>query len=332
MNNSTCIHIVEEFVCLPRNFYICLTSILCFCNLICQIVNIGILATFFIRRRTLMTPFLQHIVILVFYNTVIFSVYVALTVTRPLVPKLYHSHPLAYSLMVYIGFCMGSLNSLEDCIICLDRWLAFYCPLWYRMRKPRWFAFTGASIAVVYFHAWYLPLGIKAHIARQGGCDSRVPAQNPYYTYSMIVSTVTCIVPETLAYLGFPILLMLVWRHRRGRLVGQASQTSAMNSAGGNRTPAKYRAFRQEKIVSKMVVLQYFLKLSVVVVSVLPTVSVAIRTRTGFGDCKWDVVYLSQDYAALIYILEPFVFLAMLPDVRTEFLNIFVRGRFITSR
>ena len=309
---------------------------------IAQLTNVGILATFLFHRH-LITPFIIHIVNLIAINTILLFIYIPLVLPRPLMHKFLNENRLACAFMQYAMYGVAFINVLQDLVICCDRWLAYLRPIWYRNKKTKNFGIIGTMIAIAYFHLWYLPLNIlnytmPADVRAVLGCNT-----TPYVTYRQIMMLAICYLPAPLLYGSFPMLLMLVRRRRRRQASRSVSVrcNSPMNIAllsvtsPGSQSQGKLqrssplvsgtraRRKREEKIINSVVIAQFFLKLSAILVGIVPTAIVTSLAPDTILPCGWDSFYLNQYYVMLIFTVEPFVFLKMLPELREAFLKHF---------
>ena len=335
MNNSTCVNPTNHPLCLPPVFYITVTSILGLGFIVTQTLNIGILTTFYLRR-SLVTPFTVHIVNLIIINTVLFFGFVPLVVPRPLFPAWYNNNRTVCSFMQYFTWAVAALNPLQDLIICLDRWLAYLYPIWYRSSRTKYFGITATSIAVIYFHLWYLPLNILNSLMsvedrRRIGCYSTL-----YLKYRFILYTAICILPQVIVYTSFPLLLVIVWKRRRVHVEGRAmaiysAHEGRVNLQGpqpqrrpetNRETQLNARIRREEKVLNSVIV-QFSMKLSGILIALVPTFLTVSQNPLHMLYCTWDSFYLTEYYLCVIYLAEPFVFLKMLPDLQNAFFDIF---------
>ncbi|OWA54798.1 hypothetical protein BV898_19192 [Hypsibius exemplaris] len=340
--------------CLSVTTYRILTGFTAPLTLISVGMYLAVLITFF-KRPTLITHFTVNLISLSVINLVHSVVYWPQAISRPITLGVWLNSPLTCAVFQYFIWIMPIMTVMQDLVICGDRWVAFVAPVWYHRRRSVKCTLCGTLVVTLWLHGWYMPLNVLNYLTpmplRQG-CDGTA-----YPGYRAVVLTMVCYLPQALIYGSYPVLLTLLWRRRvqkARRRRDRAERLTAPSAAPAIptitiqlcdnlgsislRRPSlgvlkpEGAAERMDDIAksaersnNRLVMGVLCLKFTAIVFTMVPTVlfTVSATNRRLPPPCTWDAFHLAEHFLAVVQLVEPFVYLATLRDLRREFLSVF---------
>ena len=190
-----------------------------------SLINFTILATFLCHPRRLITPFSIHVVNLTFINLLNAAVYQPLMMASNLDRRLVRGAPAYCSALKYLQWTTVGMTALQQCVICMDRWLALLAPLWYRSKSTA-FGVQATLLALLYQQAWYLPLFITDVVTQVPVEPWQICASTTALpAYQLVARVAGLYVPQVVLTASYPCLLYKVLRRRTHLLVGLGSSS-----------------------------------------------------------------------------------------------------------
>ena len=167
-------------------------------NVLAVILNAAVLVTFIRRRRQLITPFGIHI-----FNTTLISLLAALTINplvlyRSVKGNAFRGNSAMCGVYNYCLYSIFAASFDQNCIICLDRWLALVRPTWYRTKTIR-FGITCALVALLYNQLIFLPLFIAEVVSYQSRDSSFVCNIVSWPIYRVVREFLMTYAPQVIA-------------------------------------------------------------------------------------------------------------------------------------
>ena len=208
-------------LCLSFATYSVITGLLSLLMCLSVSMNAAVLATFLIHRRRLITPFTVHVVGLIVAGLIHSVVFFPMVAARPLVRGWMQYDPLSCAVFQYIIWLVPMLSLMQDLTICVDRWVAFLAPIWYRRKRCVAYGLLGSAAFAFWLHAWYMPLNVLNYytpLTERNGCDGTA-----YPKYRTVVYMMIAVLPQLGVLGSYPVLFYMLWRRKMERITARAS-------------------------------------------------------------------------------------------------------------
>ena len=204
-------------LCLSFTTYSVITGLLSLLMCLSVAMNAAVLATFLIHRRRLITPFTVHVVGLTVAGLIHSVVFFPMVAARPLVRGWMQHDPLSCAVFQYIIWLVPMFTYMQEVTICVDRWVAFLAPIWYRRESCVAYGLLGSGAFAFWLHAWYMPLNVLNYytpLTERNGCDGTL-----YPKYRTVVYALVCALPQAGVIGSYPFLFFMLASRRRRRNV-----------------------------------------------------------------------------------------------------------------
>ncbi|OQV24164.1 hypothetical protein BV898_02114 [Hypsibius exemplaris] len=295
-------------------------------NAVAGLLNLFIMVVF-LRCPRLITAFTVHVVSMTATNLGVCVMQFMLLVINVNTVVMFEGRVFC-GFFKYFIWTMTSINALQQCVLCADRWLAVLWPFWYRNKSVSSGVKTSLAVFVVQ-QSIFLPLFVADMLKMKAQDTPRnYCVTTAWSSYQLVVRNVTFLAPEGFLIVNYPLLLGLIWKRRRNRLrslrrlhplpppppphliVAHANNTSAaVNARNDARTAQRTR--------KEINLVQWLLLLQILFWVPLTTFSVLIGARSRLSHVV-DANFIMLVVATVLPALEVVTYLRLLGDLRRE--------------
>ena len=304
VNSSLSHHVNTTLVQVPAYVGIALTAL-------AIMVNFAVLLTFSLYPRHLITPFTIHVVNMAIINFINAAVYQPLHLAVTLNRDLFRGNQPFCSTLKYLQWTTIGMTAFQQCVICIDRWLALLRPLWYRQKTIR-FGLFATLVAFTYHQMWYLPLFIADVAIITVGPRDFCYMTKAWPVYESVARIAGLLLPEVILTITYPFLLYLVYKQRRVRPGRSLSPMGRQVSHQPNHNDR----IRSELHLALWLVM---LQIAVWTPAAAATILYGARSRIPHLLEFMDVTLIA---VILLQVMEPMVYLVFLRDLRHRLVSV----------